>query len=380
MGGLPGREIMLRYNIATRRLRSACQAEMRRVALPRGQAEAAASSRRRASASPISGSSACHVGAVVAPGQRLAQRQEQRLALAPGRLLERGGQRAPRVVAPVDRSSAPRLRRDRRASRRRTPAARPGRSTTLPPVGRLGDASRGSAGSPPSRLAHARRAAARRRASNGSWWTIARVEPRQLGLVEPRRRAAEAGEIEGLDQRVARRRSARPARRCRSARAARRSASGSIPASRKRVDAERAEPLRQLALAADQQRLVREARRRGARARRTSGSAARCSRHGPRRAAHGSRPSRYRRPRSAACRATSRRRGGPPGRCSCAGSKCCGPRMQVVPFDRRVVIELEAPVRRDALGLERRALGLAQRQRRAVVDRRQPAPELRPCA
>src|SRR3546814_9198391 len=49
---------------------------------------------------------------------------------------------------------------------------------------------------------------------------------------------------------------------------------------------------------------------------------------------------------------------------------------QVVPFDRGIVIEPETPVRLDALGLEARAIGIAQPQRRAIVDRRQPAPKL----
>src|SRR3546814_7344379 len=38
--------------------------------------------------------------------------------------------------------------------------------------------------------------------------------------------------------------------------------------------------------------------------------------------------------------------------------------------------DLETPVRLDALGLEARAIGIAQPQRRAIVDRRQPAPKL----
>src|SRR3546814_16499256 len=49
---------------------------------------------------------------------------------------------------------------------------------------------------------------------------------------------------------------------------------------------------------------------------------------------------------------------------------------QVVPFERGIVVEPETPVRLDALGLEARAIGIAQPQRRAIVDRRQPAPKL----
>ena len=48
---------------------------------------------------------------------------------------------------------------------------------------------------------------------------------------------------------------------------------------------------------------------------------------------------------------------------------------QVVPRDRRVMVEPEPPVRSHALRLQPRPLGIVQRQRRPVVDRRQPAPE-----
>jgi hypothetical protein len=47
----------------------------------------------------------------------------------------------------------------------------------------------------------------------------------------------------------------------------------------------------------------------------------------------------------------------------------------IVPGDRRGVVELEPPVRGDALGFLGGALGCAQFQRSAIVDRRQPASE-----
>ena len=47
---------------------------------------------------------------------------------------------------------------------------------------------------------------------------------------------------------------------------------------------------------------------------------------------------------------------------------------QIVPRDRRVV-EAEAPVRPDAAGLDRGTRRVAELQRGAIVDRRQPAPE-----
>src|SRR5690606_4411942 len=47
----------------------------------------------------------------------------------------------------------------------------------------------------------------------------------------------------------------------------------------------------------------------------------------------------------------------------------------IVPLDRFIVIEPEAPVRHDPRALLGRAFGLAQRECRAIVDRRQAAPE-----
>ena len=138
-------------------------------------------------------------------------------------------------------------------------------------------------------------------------------------------------------------------------------------------DAERAQPLRQFALRADQQRLVREGRR--------------CNAHriehlelqrGVRDmvlAAHDMRDAHLNivdrrgqhiepRPVGAADDGIAHRR----------GIEFLGPTDQIVPHDRRGMIELEAPVRLDASGFEARPLGVAQRERGAVVDRRQPAP------
>ena len=47
---------------------------------------------------------------------------------------------------------------------------------------------------------------------------------------------------------------------------------------------------------------------------------------------------------------------------------------QVAPVDRRIVVELEAPVRADALPFQRRPLLVGQAQCRTVVDRGQAAP------
>ena len=99
-----------------------------------------------------------------------------------------------------------------------------------------------------------------------------RVELRELGLVEPRRRAAEAGEVEARDQRrgIGERldRIAGP-----DPREQRDQRLRLDPGLAEMIDAERAEPLRQLAFAAGQQRLVREARAARRPARRTSGAA-----------------------------------------------------------------------------------------------------------
>ena len=53
-----------------------------------------------------------------------------------------------------------------------------------------------------------------------------------------------------------------------------------------------------------------------------------------------------------------------------------GPADQVVPLDRRVMVEPEAPVRPPPLRLEPGAVRVAQRERGAVVDRRPAAAEL----
>ena len=52
------------------------------------------------------------------------------------------------------------------------------------------------------------------------------------------------------------------------------------------------------------------------------------------------------------------------------------PADQIVPRDRHGVIEPEAPVRHDAIVRQRGAIRVGQRQRGAIVDRRQPAPQL----
>ena len=52
-----------------------------------------------------------------------------------------------------------------------------------------------------------------------------------------------------------------------------------------------------------------------------------------------------------------------------------GPADQVGPFDHRVVVELEAPVRLHAVRFQSRARGVGQRQRGAIIDGWQPAPQ-----
>ena len=95
------------------------------------------------------------------------------------------------------------------------------------------------------------------------------VDPVQFGLVEARRGAAETGEIErggeraGIERGIDRIGGAQP-------REQRNQRLGLDPRLAQLRHAERAEPLGQLALRADQQRLMREARRLRLPARRTS--------------------------------------------------------------------------------------------------------------
>src|SRR5690606_12552913 len=57
------------------------------------------------------------------------------------------------------------------------------------------------------------------------------------------------------------------------------------------------------------------------------------------------------------------------------GIEVLRPADAILPFDRPLMIELEAPVRCDPFGFLRRALGRGKPERPAVVDRRQPATE-----
>ena len=139
------------------------------------------------------------------------------------------------------------------------------------------------------------------------------------------------------------------------------------------LDAERAEPLRQFSFCPDQQRFVRESRRGGAH-RGEHLQLQRSVRHmvlaaydmGDAHLRVIDRRRQHVEPRSigAADDRVAHRR----------GIELLGSPNQIVPNDWRIMVELEAPVRHDAIGLQRGAIGVAQRERRTVIDRRQAAP------
>ena len=57
------------------------------------------------------------------------------------------------------------------------------------------------------------------------------------------------------------------------------------------------------------------------------------------------------------------------------GVEMLRPADQIVPRDRSIVIQLEAPVRLAAPGLQRGTIRIRQRERRAFINWWQPAPE-----
>ncbi len=191
--------------------------------------------------------------------------------------------------------------------------------------------------------------------------------------VEPGRRAAEGGEIEALDQRrhvgerLDRQAGADPRQLG--------DQSGRLdPRLAHRLDAERAEPLGELALRADQQRLVREGGRR--RAERLEHLQLQPGIGDMILAAHDMGDAHVdivdhaRQHVEPAAVLAPDHRIAEQGRIEMLAAAD-----QIVPFDRRVMIEPEAPVRPPPLRLEPRPLGVAQRQRGAVVDRRPAAAE-----
>ena len=308
---------------------------------------------------------------MIPPGQRLPQRQEQRAALAPGLVLQPAGQGVPRIARPIDVAGDPGRKREVIAIL----FGDRGRDRSLdhmPPVARLGDARQIGADRQPGRLIHARRQAIGHR---GDIELVhdPRVDRGQLGLVESRRRSPEPGKIEPRDQRrgVDDRfdRIARP-----QPREERPHRFGLDAALAEAVDADRAEPFRQLAFAADQQRLMGEGRRRHAhrlehlQLQRGVGDvilAADDMGDAHLGIVDGGRQHVQPRSVSAADNRIAHR----------SRVEMLGPADQVGPFDHHAMVELEPPMRFDALCLECRALIVGQPQRRAVIDGRQPAPQ-----
>ncbi len=199
------------------------------------------------------------------------------------------------------------------------------------------------------------------------------IEPLELGLVEPRGGASEMGEVERLDQHAAigdrldRLRRPQP-------REQRDHRLRLDPLLVKGIGAQRAQPLRQFALAPDQQRLMREARRRAPERgehldlQRGVGNMVLAAQHiGDAHRDIVDRARQHVEPRAVG--AADHRVG------QLRRLEMLVPAHSVLPFDRRIMVELEAPVGRDAFRGEIRMLGLGQLQCRAVVDRRQAAPE-----
>ncbi len=205
------------------------------------------------------------------------------------------------------------------------------------------------------------------------------VDPLQFGFVELRRGTAEGRQVEGFEQRAPvgdrldRKRRAQP-------REQRDDRLRLEPALAEGVAAQRTEPFRQFAFLADQQRLMRE-----------PGHLRRTIARGDKRAEHldlhrgvadmvfaaqhvghphreiVDRAGKHVEP--AAVGAADDRIG------QLGWIELLRPADAVVPADGFAVVELEPPVRGDALGLLGRALRVAQFQRAAIVDRRQTPPE-----
>ena len=200
------------------------------------------------------------------------------------------------------------------------------------------------------------------------------VELRQLLLVKPRRRPAKAGKVEAGDQRrgIGNRldRIAGPYPRQQGNNRLRLDMLLAETA-----DAQRAQPLRQLALGSDQQRLVRECRRLGAQSlehlnlHRGIGDMILAAHHmGDAHVDIVDRGGQHVEP--AAILAPDHRIGQE------RRIKMLLAPDPVGPGDRLCVIQLEAPVRPATLFLESGPLGFAQVQRRPVIDRRLAAAEL----
>ena len=200
-----------------------------------------------------------------------------------------------------------------------------------------------------------------------------RIHLRQLRLVESRRRAAEAGEVErgdqrcGIDHRLDR--IARP-----DPREQRDDRLRLDPRVAKMRDAQRSQTLGQFALGAGQQRFVREGGWRDAhriehlQLQRGVGHMVFAA-HDMGDAQIGIVDRRWQhiQPRSVGAAHD--------GIAHRLRIEALGPADQIVPMDRCVMIQLEPPVRRDAIRLKLRLLRIAQRQRRAIVHRWQAAPE-----
>ena len=301
--------------------------------------------------------------------QRPAQRQEQGLALAPAGLFQGRSQRRP--VGPGCVQQAGGLGQvgavifiDRRGV--------DGSGDHAPPACRLVHPRQVGAHRQPAGLAHAFRQAVRH-FGIGQLVDDPGVEAGQFLLVEPGRGTAEGGKIEGgqqrgpVSQRLHRQGRAQP-------RQQGNQCSRFDPLFAEGIAAQRAEPLGQLALAAHQQRLVREGGRRGAQRGEHLqlhggvGYVVLAAQHLGH--AHGDvidHRGEHIEPRAI----------GPPHHRigQLRGDELLRPAHAVHPGNRLVMVKQEAPVRRLARRCPGRMVGFGQGQGGAVIDRRQAAPQ-----
>ena len=207
------------------------------------------------------------------------------------------------------------------------------------------------------------------------------IDAVELAVIEPGRGAAEGREVERLDKAI-------PFRdRFDRQGCSETSKQGDQrirfdPAFAKSVASERSQPLRQLALAPHQQGLVREIRHHGSTFMLRSNK---CGKHLNLNGSIGyvilSAQDVGHAHFEIVHRAWQHIEPGPVGAADhrigeLRGVEFLFPAHPVFPHDRRVVVELEAPVRCDPFGFLRCTILLAQCQGAAVVDRRQSAPEL----
>jgi len=277
----------------------------------------------------------------------------------------------PGIVRPVEAGGHLRcLREKRRIARIADRIDRP--FDHLPPVGRFGEGGEIGPNGIQARFVHPG-GQARSDRFIIELMEDPRVELSELGFVEPGGRAAESREIErrqqrrGIGLRLDRFAGTKPGEQ-------RHDRLRLDPRVAEMIGAERAEALGKLAFRSGQQRFMREGRRRGAE--RVEHLELRGGVRDMVLAAHDMgdahvdivdhrREKIEPRPVGAAHHRIAHRR----------RIEALGTADQIVPLDRGGMIEPETPVRADALGFEARTIGIGERERGAIIDRRQAAAE-----